>query len=135
QSPANAVVNNFDLFLINNYNLGQFSSTWKDLYVYIYRANQVLDNVPDIEMDESLKNRLLGEAKFLRGWAYYHLGLYWGNVPLMLQTSKPTDRPETSSQEAVWNQAIADFQDATEMLWAKSEYPAKDLGRATKGSA
>lgn len=129
------VVNIFDRFIVNNYNQGQLTTVWSELYVIIYRANQALDNIPNIDMDENLKNRLIGEARFLRGWAYYYLGLYWGNVPLMLETSNPDDRPESSTQEEVWQQAIADFEIADSNLPLKSEYPLEDLGRATKGAA
>lgn len=135
QSPNNAIINNYDRFIINDYNFGEFYNIWNQLYVMIYRANQALDNIPDIEMDEELKQRLLGEAHFLRGWAYYQLGTYWGNVPLMLETSSPTDRPETSSQEEVYAQVIGDLEIATESLPTKDEYAPEDLGRATKGAA
>ena len=143
-SPAIAIVNNFDLFAISNYNIGQFLGIWSNLYVIIYRANQTLDNVPGIEIsnnteDQALKDRILGEAKFLRGWAYYQLALYWGNIPMLLQTSNPTDKPSSSTQEEVYNQIITDFQFAFDKLWTKNDYksnkPEQNIGRATKGAA
>src|SRR5690606_15935413 len=39
---------------------------WGGYYQGVFRANQVIQNVPNIEMDETLKNRLIGEARFLR---------------------------------------------------------------------
>ncbi|WP_276365557.1 RagB/SusD family nutrient uptake outer membrane protein [Chryseolinea sp. H1M3-3] len=132
-SPATDIVNNMDQFLITDYNYGNAYGIWNDIYVGIFRANQVLDNVPAIEMDEQLKTRILGEAKFLRGLFYYNLVSLWGNVPLMLTTSKPSDRPETSSAEAVWAQIEKDLSEAANSL--PGNYGTSDRGRATKGAA
>ncbi|RYD93646.1 MAG: RagB/SusD family nutrient uptake outer membrane protein, partial [Sphingobacteriales bacterium] len=99
----------------------------------IYRANQVLDNVPNIEMEEALKTRLIGEAKFFRGFYYYQLALLFGKVPLMLKTSLPTDLPSPSSQSEVYDQAALDLTDATTAL--PPSYTGANLGRATAGAA
>src|SRR5690625_3056041 len=46
---------------------------WNNLYSGIYRANLVIAEVPNVEMDEGLKNRYLGEARFLRALNYFTL--------------------------------------------------------------
>jgi starch-binding outer membrane protein, SusD/RagB family len=132
-SPATDIVNNMDKFLVTDYNFWGAYDIWKDIYVGIFRANQVIDNVPAIAMDETLKNRVLGEAKFLRGLFYYNLVSLWGNVPLMLHTSTPADKPATATQAQVWAQIEADLNDASSSL--PLSYGAEDLGRATKGAA
>lgn len=133
-SPWADLANALDRFIQPDYNFGPITDIWVDNYVGIFRANQVIANVPDIEMNEELKQRLLGEAYFLRGQFYYHLVSLWGNVPLMLEPSKPTDLPETASIEQVWAQIEADLTKAVALLPAT--YPdAKDIGRATKGAA
>jgi hypothetical protein len=132
-SPAPEIVNNMDQFLVTDYNFWGAYDTWKDIYVGVFRANQVLDHVPAIAMDETLKNRVLGEAKFLRGLFYYNLVSLWGNVPLLLKTSEPGDLPPTSSQEEVWAQIEKDLSAAAESL--PTTYGGNDLGRATKGAA
>jgi hypothetical protein len=133
-SAATDIVNNTDQFLVTDYNYGNAYGIWNDNYVGIFRANQVLDSVPEISMDDNLKNRLLGEAKFLRGLFYYNLVTLWGNVPLMVKASKLTDRPATFPQTEVWAQIERDLTEAAESLPAF--YPnSSDLGRATKGSA
>ena len=45
----------------------------EELYLGIRDANNVIANVPEIEMDEELKNRIIGEAKFLRALHYFNL--------------------------------------------------------------
>lgn len=132
-SPDANLQNNFDQFINNDYNYGNFTGIWNDLYVGIARCNQVLDNVPNINMDASLKARYLGEAKFLRALFYYHLASLWGNVPLQLKSSTPTDLPPTSPQNQVWAQVEKDLADAAASLPAS--YTGNDVGRATKGAA
>lgn len=134
RSPNTNLINNMQDFLITNYNFGEAYGIWNDNYVGIFRANQVLDNVPNISMDETLKQRVLGEAKFMRGLFYYHLVTLWGNVPLMLATSTPNDKPATSSQAEVWAQIEKDLTEASAVLPVKYTSGA-DIGRATKGSA
>jgi len=53
------------------------------------RANQVIDNVPGINMDATLRARLVGEAKFVRALLYFNLENLFGNIPLQLTTSTP----------------------------------------------
>lgn len=132
-SPAPWIRNYFDLFNYENYNDGLISSLWGDCYIGINRCNQVLDNVPKINMDNNLKQQLLAEAKFMRGFFYYTLGQHYGNVPILLHASKPTDYPETSQQEKVYAQAAQDFTDASTSL--PPSYGDNDKGRATKGAA
>lgn len=132
-SPNATLINNFDAFNITNYNLWEITTLWQDCYVGINRANQVLDNVPGITMDDAQKQQLIGEAKFLRGFFYYYLATLWGNVPVLLHTSTPADYPPTSSQADVYAQAEKDFTDASNAL--PVAYDNNNLGRATKGAA
>ncbi|MCW3090656.1 MAG: RagB/SusD family nutrient uptake outer membrane protein [Ferruginibacter sp.] len=132
-SPAPWIRNYFDLFNYENYNDGLISGLWGDCYIGINRCNQVLDNVPAIDMDNGLKQQLLAEAKFMRGLFYYTLGQHYGNVPILLHPSRPTDYPPTATQEQVYGQAILDFTDASAQLPAT--YDANNKGRATKGAA
>ena len=76
-------------YLYNEFKRGIVTSTnqslnnlWKELYLGIRDANNVIANVPEIEMDEELKNRIIGEAKFLRALHYFNLVRCFGEVPL-----------------------------------------------------
>jgi tetratricopeptide (TPR) repeat protein len=132
-SPAPWIRNYFDLFNYENYNDGLITGTWGDCYIGINRANQALDNIPNIQMDETLKQRLLAEAKMLRGTFYYTLAQHFGNVPVLLHASKPTDYPSTTPQAEVYAQAAQDFSEAATVL--PESYGQDDLGRVTKGAA
>ncbi|MBE7175867.1 MAG: RagB/SusD family nutrient uptake outer membrane protein [Mucilaginibacter polytrichastri] len=124
---------NWQKFLIVNYNFDTGIMTWHDHYEGIFRANQVIANVPAIEMDEALKARYIGEAKFIRALYYFNLTSLWGNVPLQLEPSNTTDRPAYATQQQVWEQIIKDLDEAIPGL--PEEYGGVDKGRATKGAA
>lgn len=129
------------------YNAGRFNSNVADAAIYgwayetyyqgIYRANQVLTNVPGIAFeDEALKNRILGQAHFLRGLYLFHAVNLFKNVPL------PTDLAvyyPQKTQEEGWKQVIADFEAAAELLpnsyTGISGLDTNQKGRATKGAA
>ncbi|MBD0284941.1 MAG: RagB/SusD family nutrient uptake outer membrane protein, partial [Flavisolibacter sp.] len=120
-------------FSMNDANFGLTADTWNNLYVGVYRANQVIAYVPNIQMDESLKKRLIGEAKFLRGLFYFYLTLYFGRPPLVLEPSQPNLQPRNATPEEAWAQVAKDFTEAAADL--PTSYGPDDLGRATKGAA
>jgi tetratricopeptide (TPR) repeat protein len=132
-SPWNELANALNNFIQPNSNFGPVVDVYFDNYVGINRANQVLANVPNIDMDNGLKDRVLGEAYFFRGMHYYHLASLWGNVPLQLSPSTPTDLPPNSPEAEVWQQVISDLTEAANRLPAS--YEASELGRITKGGA
>jgi len=132
-SPNSDLQNVYDAFNITNYNDYQVTVVYQDDYFGINRANQVLDNVPNIDMDATLKQQLIGEAHFLRGFFYYNLATIYGNVPIMLHTSQTTDYPPTSSQDSVFVLAEAEFTSAAAVL--PDSYDINNIGRATKGAA
>lgn len=117
-----------------NYNFGEGNVfTWKDTYKAIFRCNQVLDNVPDIEFEnQEDKDRILGQAKFLRALHYYYAALLWENVPLVLKSSQPDDLPLQNTLAEVWAQIETDLKEALDVL--PVEWDAADVGRPTKGA-
>jgi bifunctional UDP-N-acetylglucosamine pyrophosphorylase/glucosamine-1-phosphate N-acetyltransferase len=62
-----------------------FGDLWGNSYRTINRANAVIGRVPAITMDETLKDRVLGEARFLRALSYFDLVRWFGDVPLLEQ--------------------------------------------------
>ncbi|MDN3594270.1 RagB/SusD family nutrient uptake outer membrane protein [Zunongwangia endophytica] len=114
---------------------------WEAYYQQVFRANQVLQNAPDIEMDEDLKQRILGQAYFLRGLAYFHLAINFEKVPIPLtpaQVQEDYYQP-TGTEEELWTQIKSDFAQAQQMLPVDYENvngpDRAQLGRATKGAA
>ena len=110
-------------------------NTWKQYFDGITRANYAISYVPGISMDVSLKNRILGEAKFLRAYFYFNLVNIFGEIPLKVQpplSSAEINLPKSPVAE-VYKQIETDLQDAVKVL--PKTYSGPDLGRATKGAA
>lgn len=125
---------NFTRFNIVDYNEGPFQpEIWQDHYRGIFRTNQVIANVPNIDMDAGLKEQLLAEAHFLRAVYYFDLVNLWGNLPLQLKPSNPTEDAPYATEQEVWDQILADLKIAQKSLPEK--YSESQLGRATLGAA
>lgn len=115
---------------------GILRETWQNFYQGISYSNFVIDYVPKIDMDEALKNRLVGEAKFLRAFYYYHLVRLFGDLPLMTTALASLDKltyPKRDAQDLVYTQIIDDLKAAEAIL--PPSYTGADQGRATKGAA
>lgn len=117
-----------------NYNFWQGNNwTWRDTYKAIFRCNQVLANVPDIEFSDPVKKeRILAQARFLRALHYYYAALLWENVPLVLEPSEPDDLPMQNTLAEVWAQVEKDLTEAGQVL--PVEWDAPNVGRPTKGA-
>ncbi|MCC6724954.1 MAG: RagB/SusD family nutrient uptake outer membrane protein, partial [Saprospiraceae bacterium] len=110
---------------------------WRGPWPGILRANIVLEKVPNMNINADLKNRVLGEAYFLRAHYYFILVRFFGDVPLVLAPVNPGDnlRPSRTDRNVVYDQIISDYKMAAELLPPASSYSSTDLGRASKGSA
>ncbi|WP_445750229.1 RagB/SusD family nutrient uptake outer membrane protein, partial [Polaribacter sp.] len=113
---------------------------WTEIYVGIKDANNVIARVPDIvDIDEQLKKRVLGEAKFLRALNYFNLVRCFGEVPLRTTPVKPGEPglPKSPIQD-IYEVIISDLQYATENCWGFNETRngyTNNIGRVTKASA
>jgi hypothetical protein len=107
---------------------------WSALYQGIKRTNVVIEKVPEINMDETLKQRYIAEARFLRGLYYFDLVRAWGGVPIVTSTNPPLELAR-ASKEDVYQLIEEDLLFASETLPAKGSYGANDLGRASNGAA
>ncbi|QLE02201.1 RagB/SusD family nutrient uptake outer membrane protein [Galbibacter sp. BG1] len=130
---------NFENFQFDNTQL-EVRGLWDSSFLGIARANVVLERVPEIEFtDEKLKERILGEAHFLRGLYYFFLVKLYGDAPIIDKIvegpSDPLYFPSRSPKEEVYAFIEADLKAAIDLLPAKEDYADADVGRATKGSA
>jgi starch-binding outer membrane protein, SusD/RagB family len=113
---------------------GNISRWWNTLYEGIKRANVVIEKLPVIEMDPTLRSRYIGEAMYLRALFYFDAVRAWGDIPLVTTTTPQVGMARSPKSE-VYNLIIQDLLAAIEALPEKSEYPASDLGRASRGAA
>ena len=91
---------------------------WEGSYILISRANQTLEGVANMEIDQDLKDRVLGQAYFLRALGHYQLTIYYKDVPIVTKAPVTAeDRyPPTSSQADVWAQIKSDLELAKSLL-------------------
>lgn len=122
---------------------GPARDLWRECYTAIHRANDVIENVPDINsasLDAGNKRaELLGEAYFLRGFFYFTLVRWYGSVPLILSTTTSSD-PAVLNQartplEDIYNQIVDDLSLAAESLPVSYDIDVFTRGRATVGAA
>lgn len=110
---------------------------WRGPAPGILRANLVLKNVPGMDIIPAVKDRILGEAYFLRAHYYFILVRFFGDVPLITEPQTPEDdlRPVRTSKDKVYELIINDLNAAINLLPAHTSYSGNNIGRASKGSA
>lgn len=88
---------------------------WNSYYKGIANANLAIEKIPGINMIEEERNRLLGEARFLRAWYYFNLVRMFGNIPLILKPvdlASPELRPQQAPVEDVYVAIVDDLKQA-----------------------
>ena len=122
-------------FSLNSGN-AEIGSTWNRYYTTIVRSNEIINSLPEATFDEELKNRIIGEAKFLRAYAYSRLVKLFGGIPIVKGDMDVDKLKKTrASVDEVYALIKSDLDEAIEALPLKSLYDPADLGRATKGAA
>lgn len=124
-------------FYKNDAGTGVPAGIYKALYIGIFRANQVINNAPQItNIDETKRKQLVAEAAFLRGLNYFNLVNEFGAVPIITELPKTqTDYFKSKSAVTeVWAQVIKDFQFAATSPLPEN-YPESLKGRVTKNAA
>jgi starch-binding outer membrane protein, SusD/RagB family len=110
------------------------TNVWNGCYQMINRANLVVGKAPGISDNTALRDRVVGEAKFLRAWAYFELVSQWGEVPLYTETvTSVTGFKGKSPVADIYAFIIKDLTEAVPAL--PNSYGTTDLGRVTKGAA
>lgn len=101
-------------FDVNSNNL-VLNPFWDASYKAIQRANVILNRIEGIEMDQDLKQKRIGEVKFIRSMIYFDIVRIWGGVPLILnEIESPISQfgVGRDDSELVYNQIISDLNDA-----------------------
>ena len=124
--------------LAYNENSDIVKKRWRDCYIGIYRANQVLANINNIELPSSSRIQIEAEAKFLRGFYYYSLYRGYNNGSVIIHTTVPESSEDfyksPSPAEDVYNLILSDLEFAYNNLPEQYENN-QDIGRATWGAA
>lgn len=112
ETAQNSDLNNL-YGLVHDGNTAHVVNYWNGLYRVIANANQVIDKVPAINpMNEAQRAKIMGEAKFLRAWAYFTAVRLWGDIPLVTkpQTASSEDfKPARAPQEQIYQLIVDDL--------------------------
>jgi len=105
------------------------------LYAGIYRCNIVLDKIEAVSMDATLKNRIKGEARFIRALSYFNLVRLWGKVPLILTAMEPSQVSQLKRNDIaeIYGAIEEDLKFGAQNL--SLSYTGADDGRATLNAA
>lgn len=133
---------NFKTNTNNKLLLGFYRAQWSG----VARANLALDEVPKVPLDEvagsglteELRDRLMGEAYFLRAYYYFRLVRVFGGMPLIdyVVDSSGKWAQKRTTRDETFKFILADLERAEKLLIKRSEYTEPDdMGRATKGAA
>jgi hypothetical protein len=113
-----------------------FSDIWKINYQGIYRCNMLLESLDNISFDDAAsRNKIEGEARFLRAYFYFNLCKTFGKVPLIV-TSQSGNEPQ-AEPDKLYAQIATDLQKAITLLPATNiaDIPTSNLGHATHWAA
>lgn len=122
---------------IGAWNRGDFAEfRWVELYTRIRQVNMFFENIDEVPFDnEDWRERLKGEAHFLRAYFYHNLVRLHGGVPIIDRTFELVDDflvTRNTLAESI-DFIVADADAAAAALPLTHE--ASDIGRATKGAA
>lgn len=125
---------------LDNFNVTSFNPIinlmWAQCYFGILRTNLVIQKTEAVPgITPAVKNRSLGEGRFLRALYYYHLARVFGDVPLYTNAITVAEASviTRSPKAQVYAQIIADLKIAETLL--PNTYGVNDKGRATAGAA
>lgn len=98
-----------------------FNNAWNAWYKVIYNANVAIARIPDCDfgVNADVKDQFLGEAYFLRGWAYFELVRLFGNIPLIdipLLPAEAKNVPQSSAREIMDKIVLPDLKEAKTKL-------------------
>ncbi|SDM30520.1 RagB/SusD family nutrient uptake outer membrane protein [Kriegella aquimaris] len=118
---------------------GAIGAYWESCYRGINKANFVVENSDKINailpsvMSDDLKQKAIGEAKFLRALFYFFIVTRFGDAPLVT-VLPPEDGvgPAKSTSAEIYSLIVKDLQEAIPVLLEKGD---EENGRATKGAA
>lgn len=106
------------------------SAHWAAYFAGISRCNLLLEKAPEVEMNADVRTKIMGEARFLRAFFYYHLAINFGGVPITTNSVPQNDAPRDNLQD-VFSLIIDDLEFAYETLSEISVY----TGGANKWAA
>jgi hypothetical protein len=108
QAENSSIIRN----LVNTSDNAYGAAHWESSYKGIANANLAIAHIPGINMNESRKNQLMAEARFLRAYYYYNLVRIFGKIPLITEPvdlGSPSLYPSQASVEDIYALIVNDL--------------------------
>ncbi len=114
---------------------GTTASIWSNSYTQVYGANAIIEGVAHSQsLDAALRDRLTGEALFIRALVHFYLVNLYGDVPYVTTTDYEVNRlVARMPEEEVYQHIMIDLNEAITLL--RDEYPSPERVRANKAVA
>ena len=117
----------------------QYEAEFTIIYGGVSRANnqiETIDNVEWTDAQKPMRNQLLGEAFFMRGFYNLLLTQLFGDIPLITSTVITDElQQQVSAEEVIYPQIIADFVSGLNLMNEQSGYGLRGDGHANKYAA
>lgn len=117
---------------------GEISNWYTNNYSMIKNANDVIKYVPEINMNETRRNNIVGNACFLRAMGYFNLVQAFGDVPLIIEpvtVNDPQLYPKKAASSEVYKQIITDLEYAEKNCPLEKDIADAEKGRVSTGAA
>jgi len=113
------------------------SNLWQQPYAIIYQANASIEQLQGNKMVTSpLREQLIGEAKFVRAFAYFYLINSFGDVPYLTTTDyRANTVAPRISQGSIYSNLINDLEEAASELPIDFSGYSNERIRATRWAA
>ncbi len=110
---------------------------WQDLYNCIYKCNSILEGLTlSDQISESVRNQLIGEAKFFRAFCHFYLINLYGDVPLITTTDYQLNQQvDRANSQLVYDQIISDLTDAESLLYSDYSFSSGEKIRVNSFTA
>ena len=111
-----------------------WNGAWVDAYTGVARANVVLENLANADVDQSTKDAVSAELRYLRAFYYYQLMDLFGGVPIVEEAAVDPDNPPSRATRAEVFSFVESELNAIRGALPDS-WDDANLGRATKWAA
>ena len=128
-------------FSVHEFTLDANSGLVAGFYDYAYRgiqaANAIVDRIDGVEMNDAVRDRLKGEALFIRALEYFYLVQIYGDVPLILSETSGANLEEAQQVartpvSQVYSQIISDLEEAETLLPDEFDTPNRASASSVK---
>ncbi|MCC8035426.1 MAG: RagB/SusD family nutrient uptake outer membrane protein [Rikenellaceae bacterium] len=119
-------------------NLNLFREHWENIFKGIKSTNVILDKVHLVpDMQESYRERLTAEMRFIRAFIFFRISNFWGDIPFFLHdiTLEESYSVTRTPRATVIAELLKEMDEIIPVLPTRNQISASENGRISKGAA